>query len=388
MNYLDTFASGQIVRFLPAWSERAGCSPDKKHLLPQGIEYQNLSESLLGSLHGFAAFPEDIPTDIFALTAFMQKLSPGGVGIFFLGSHGWKKKDLEQIVMGSGFQTLHLEKLPFRASFSGPKKMLVVRKTPVTKENSGERKKLSVIIAITENKAGAFESLKAWSSFLPGLYGPAAEILLVNDGRLDSEESLRLFQKDRMGEIILFNHYRSFGEGRAVRTALMHAAGKRILVDDSQGRTNPQSCLPMLLASMRESPGCVLGVRTTKEAAQIYNLKERRKNNLPLFAKFARKIMGTACPYSDFRLYSRDAARATFLYTESDGEDYRIEALETLSRDHMPIVDVPVDGLHDIGNRGFFRLAKRKASFWFFMFLILTLSVTFAAAVLRLVELI
>ena len=423
MSRPDQNIKRHLLRFLPAWSELVGYPPsdagvegDSKNEpyranLPPGQLGLPLAETPPNSVHGFYLGYKDVPEDIRELARYMETLLPGGVGVLHLPRHLWSKAELGQVCQGVGvrlkfisstyfflypiarlyfllrkrmyaprlFLFRWLEKwehnlLPFvQLPFGEGVFAVIERPRPGLRERTS--RKLSVVIPVTNPAADFLENrLKEWMLFFEhyGLKG-RAEILLITDGVFVLKGQAYIDSLSKSGELILVEHYREFGIGRCIRTGLARASGRRLLVDQSEGRTPAVETLDLIHPLLEEdiiikdkrnrakeksvpSIGVVQGMGEDVMAATLYspNLNpglglRLRKFYYGLKLSFRYKILGSFFPESNFRIYPARQAERVVEHARHDDRRFGLEEGIILGDADTIIRTRPVKVVGDVG---------------------------------------
>ncbi len=329
-----------------AWTQRFGVDTEYRDLVPTQIECVKPDDALLGSLDGILFKFDDLQTvrrffDVKEILKRLDLLAPGGTAVLILSS-GWNRDDLLRISQGGGFSL----------SLTGDRTTAVFIRPIFTKEESIEKKRLSVVIPAVQASNVFADSVHSWESFLGKYYGEQAEIIVVDDCILTQEDKFEMMRKETGGRMRLVSHYRKFGPGRAVRTGILHASGRKILIDESQGSIPSSEIFPLLVSYLRDEKekrhkkiGVYAGITLQTGRADPYDLRNRRKFK-PAFSETIRRFFfSSASPDSRFRLYTMEAARTFAMKTASDGEDFRREALKCLRKNRMACRDIFIDRL-------------------------------------------
>ena len=348
MNSREKYFSRLLYQYLPAWSSLVGYPVSAEQnafneALPSGLLGIPLDEAPVASLHGFYVDYQDAPDDLKKLATLLETLLPGGAGILHLPGRRWKKKELLRICQAEGLLLKSYRSQRFQGI------CVVVERTvlPIPAE-----KKLSVIVpCLEENLARLQVQLGAWQAYLQKKkMEDDAQIVLVIDGPLLGEESRELEKMQEQQRLVEVRHYRAFGPGRCVRTGILHASGRRILIDESGGQTPPGEYLPLLAPLLQSEPDAVIGFAADVMLATVNNEKldpgfaaETRLLYHRALAFIRKRQTGSPAPNSDFRLYTNRAAWLIALLGEEDGTRHRLEELLILKEQGLRIETTPVE---------------------------------------------
>jgi glycosyltransferase involved in cell wall biosynthesis len=125
---------------------------------------------------------------------------------------------------------------------------------------------LSIIIPVF-NEEKTIQPLleKIKSVRLPGI---RKEIILVDDGSTD--QTPHLLRKLRMSHLRIFHHEQNRGKGAAIRTAIPHAKGDFILIQDADLEYDPADYPNLLKPLLRDEADAVYGSRFMGEHRNFF----------------------------------------------------------------------------------------------------------------------
>ncbi|GGD65769.1 glycosyltransferase family 2 protein [Paenibacillus nasutitermitis] len=193
--------------------------------------------------------------------------------------------------------------------------------------------KLLVIIPAYNEAGGIAITVKLVKNALPN-----ADILVVNDGSLDSTGAEAVKAGARVVNLV-----NNLGIGGAVQTGYRYAAagGYDYAVQiDGDGQHNPEDCLALLTALRQNNADMVVGSRFL--TGEGFQSSMARQAGIRLLAAIVSKLTGRKVtdPTSGYRLCSR---RAILLFAKEYSTDYpEVEALMTLNRYRFRFHEVPV----------------------------------------------
>ncbi|MBK7208264.1 MAG: glycosyltransferase family 2 protein [Elusimicrobia bacterium] len=163
------------------------------------------------------------------------------------------------------------------------------------------------------------------------------EIIVIDDGSTDGTRDL-LIKNPAPNQVVLF-HEKNVGKGAALRTALPHARGLYIAVQDADLEYDPKQYVEMLKIA-----------RTTRRAA-VFGSRFLRPNPTSHWRflwgnKFMTRWINFLCgtrltdAYTCYKLMERSAVTALGLV--STGFEIEAEICVRLARKNIPIMENPI----------------------------------------------
>ncbi len=136
--------------------------------------------------------------------------------------------------------------------------------------------------------------------------GEPFELVLVNDGCRDRSPEIMRELHERDPRIKVINFSRNFGHQIAITAGTDYAAGKAVIVIDSDLQ-DPPEVIPDLIARWREGYQVVYGVREEREGETWF-----KKTTAALFYRLIVRITNVKIPVDtgDFRLMDRKVVDA------------------------------------------------------------------------------
>jgi dolichyl-phosphate beta-glucosyltransferase len=204
------------------------------------------------------------------------------------------------------------------------------------------RPELSIVIPAFNEEARIPASLEALAAWLSGRTEPlTVEVVVVDDGSSDrtavlAEETGRRLRLNLRALV----HERNRGKGAAVRTGVLAAEGRLVLVSDADFST-PISEWEKLAAA---GAPVAIGSRAVDESL----VKERQPFYRVLVGKLFNQLVrilampGIRDTQCGFKLFSREAAREIFSRATVDRFAYDVEALLLARKLGYAIAEVPV----------------------------------------------
>ena len=217
---------------------------------------------------------------------------------------------------------------------------------------------LSVVLPAYNEEAKIGRDLERLFAYLEG-QPDVAEILVVDDGSTDrTAEIVRRFGETRKNlRLLVLDKNR--GKGCAVKTGVLAARGRYILVVDA-GSCVPFENLERGLGLLKKGRWhAALGSRTASGAVIRRRQPILRRAGAWLFRRMVRLAMGlpgridTQC---GFKLFERGAARAIFARNRVDGFMFDVETVLNARKLGLRLAEFPVDWTSDPDTR--FRLVR------------------------------
>ena len=136
--------------------------------------------------------------------------------------------------------------------------------------------------------------------------GGSAEVILVDDGSTDATYDLLVAQHGRDPRFKVVQLSRNFGHQVAISAGLDYAAGRAVIVMDSDLQ-DPPEVVPEMVARWREGFEVVHGVRTSRPGESWF-----KRASAAAFYRVLRKLTAVdiIANSGDFRLFDRRAADA------------------------------------------------------------------------------
>lgn len=210
---------------------------------------------------------------------------------------------------------------------------------------------LSVVIPAYNEEESIEGTVREICEYLQGL-GLVYEILIVNDGSLDSTEAIVDTLSDELPFVRAISYSPNRGKGYAVRTGMLEASGKRILFTDADHATPIQE-LPALMSSLDAGFAVAIGSRAVRGAIRVVHqpfYRELGGRALNLFIRLfaVPGVMDTQC---GFKLFTRDAARSIFSRSIINRFSFDVEALYLARRSGYKTAELPVHWSHHGNSR-------------------------------------
>ena len=165
------------------------------------------------------------------------------------------------------------------------------------------------------------------------------ELLLVDDCSQDSSPEIIALLVAEHPEVRSFRHETNLGKGAALRRGCLAAQGRYVMFMDADNATRIEEIDKFLLLC-EEGYGMVAGVRTFQEGES--RLRRIIGLGFLMFAHlfvFRKAVVDSQC---GFKCFTRDAARAIFARTRTNGGTIDVEIFFLAHKLDIPIYFVPV----------------------------------------------
>ncbi len=213
------------------------------------------------------------------------------------------------------------------------------------------RPELSIVIP-AYNEAGRLEpTLRSYHKYFVGR-GQGFEVIVVDDGSLDSTTALVERVAADLGEIRLIRLAQNQGKGFAVRSGVVNARGDLILFADADGAT-PAAEFERLQAAIGDGADVAIGSRALRgDGVQVQARLHRR-----LIGRLFHLIVGL-CGVDDiadtqcgFKLFRGPVAQVLFSRMRTAGFSFDVEVLMMARLCGYRIAEIPVNWTHQLGSR-------------------------------------
>jgi len=191
--------------------------------------------------------------------------------------------------------------------------------------------------------------------------GMDCEVIVADNGSTDGSGE----EAERAGARVIAVPRRGYGS--AVTAAIDAAQGDVLLTSDADG-TYPLKDAPELVRLARQTDAVVLGSRFTGKIAKGAMPFLHRVVGSPATRWLLRLLFGVKCsdPHSGMRAMKRSVFER--VRPQSIGWEFTVEMLVNATRQHVPVVEVPIDFAERTGES---KLRALPEGWAFFRFLIL-----------------
>jgi len=217
---------------------------------------------------------------------------------------------------------------------------------------------LSVVIPAYNEEAKIKQDLESLFAYLRQ-QPYATEALVVDDGSADRTAEIARGMAGPGRDLRVLGLARNQGKGRAVKTGIMAARGRYILVVDA-GSCVPYENLERGLGLL-EAGGCDAALGSRAAAGAL--IRQRQPLHRRLGAWVFRRVLcaamgvrGVTDTQCGFKLFERDAALAIFSRNRINGFMFDVETVLNARRLGVRLAEFPVDWTNDLDTR--FRLVR------------------------------
>lgn len=209
---------------------------------------------------------------------------------------------------------------------------------------------LSIVVPAFDEERRLPASLARIVEWLSGRIPPlAAEILVVDDGSSDGTARVAAEAASRGVPVRVLTHAANRGKGAAVRTGVLAAEGRLVLVTDADLSTPIEEAEKLLAAGAPVAIGSrAVDPSLVVERQPLYRVAMGKLFNLLVRLLCVGGIRDTQC---GFKLFTRDAAREVFSRARVDRFAWDVEALLLARRLGYAIAEVPVLWFHKEDSR-------------------------------------
>ncbi len=179
-----------------------------------------------------------------------------------------------------------------------------------------------------------------------------AEVIVVNDGSVDTTAQQILDFARTAPEIRLLENPGNHGKGYSVRHGLLQARGEIVMFTDAD-LSAPIAEAERLFAAIRAGADIAIGSRWLERQRQTHRQPLYRQLFGRCFNLITRTVMGltfhdTQC---GFKAFTREAAQTVFQLQRIEGWGFDPEILFIASKRHLRVDEVPVSWGHDERSR-------------------------------------
>lgn len=173
-----------------------------------------------------------------------------------------------------------------------------------------ETKEISVVVPVYSSELTLRQLINRLEKVLHKLVDESYEIILVNDGSIDSSWDILKEIVQTNNKIIAINLTRNFGQHNALMCGLTHAKGNYVVTldDDLQ---NPPEEITKLFEEVQKGYDIVYGIFQVKHHSRFRNLGSA-------FVQFIyRKTFNINVPITSFRILKNDIVKSVITYDRS-----------------------------------------------------------------------
>lgn len=203
--------------------------------------------------------------------------------------------------------------------------------------------KLSIIIP-TYNEEVTIEKILRQVHVATLPKGVSKEIIVVDDGSTDN--SLLKIRNLRIKGIKVISHKKNLGKGAAIKTAMKHATGDLIIIQDADLEYNPKYYHDLLQPILKKDAKIVFGSRLINYPLKLWG---RDKTVLPIhlianifLTKLTNLLYGSGLTDMEtgYKLFRKEVLQEMVL--AADGFDFEAEVTAKSLKKQIPIIEIPI----------------------------------------------
>ena len=215
-----------------------------------------------------------------------------------------------------------------------------------------EQPELSVIIPAYNEERRLTPALFSMISFLDS-YLSSYEVLVVDDGSTDATKRVvKSFEKIRP-EIKLISLNKNYGKGQAVKTGMLSASGKYLLLADADGATPIEEVEKLFAVLQTTQAEVAIGSRAlNSNSNDVENSKYRAllssTFNLVVSTFLLSDFRDTQC---GFKLFNQNSAKFLFDKQECPGFGFDLEILYMAKKAGIAVSEVSIKWCSQPGSK-------------------------------------
>ena len=193
---------------------------------------------------------------------------------------------------------------------------------------------LSIIVPAYNEESTIEQMLR--SLFSLNLVSIKKEIIVIDDGSTDNTHEIL---KSIKGDFIIVTHEHNQGKGAAIQTALAHATGDYVVIQDADLEYDPHDIVRLLEAAEKNPNAAIYGSRNLEKKMRGYFFYYWGGRSLTLLINL---LHGTHLSdiNTGYKLFPRNVLKKFSL--ESRGFEFCEEITVKLLRAKVPIIEIPI----------------------------------------------
>lgn len=200
--------------------------------------------------------------------------------------------------------------------------------------------KVSVVIPVYNEEKNILSCIDTLSGYMSSHFDNY-EIIIVNDGSVDSTEKLFLTHAGSYANLRMISYVQNQGKGYAVKTGMLETAGERIVCTDCDLAYGVEIIGEM--AEKLSEYDLVIGSRNlTKEGHKGYNFARKLASKAYIILLNLAAGFGHTDSQCGIKAYRGEAARRIFRHCKTKGFAFDLEALMIAEKAGYSIGEYPV----------------------------------------------